>query len=46
MSDQNSGVIKKFLETPNDNVMKTIIVALVLCLVCSVLVSRRFLAMT
>ena len=39
MSDQNSGVIKKFLETPNDNVMKTIIVALVLCLVCSVLVS-------
>lgn len=32
-------VIKKFLDTPNDSRIKTIVVALLLCLVCSVLVS-------
>ena len=36
---ENNGVIKRFLQLSNDDPRKTLVIAVVLCLVCSVLVS-------
>ncbi|MDH5358729.1 MAG: Na(+)-translocating NADH-quinone reductase subunit C [Gammaproteobacteria bacterium] len=38
-NNQNQGFIGKLLSLPNDNPKKTIIIAILLCLVCSILVS-------
>ena len=38
-NNQNQGFIGNFLSLPNDNPKKTIIIAILLCLVCSILVS-------
>jgi len=38
-NNENQGMIAQFLSLPNDNPKKTVIIAFLLCLVCSVLVS-------
>ncbi len=44
-SNQESGFIAELLSLPNDSTKKTIIVALLLCLVCSILVSAAAVAL-